>query len=133
MNKATSSVSERLADRVVAGAYDDIDPDALRYGKTLILDILGNAIAGASLDLSIDLVETARSWGRGDVPVWADGSKLSAPDAVLVNSHRAHCLEFDPFHEAAVVHPVTVVLPAALAAVTRLQREGRRISGKDLL
>ena len=133
MDTATPAVSAFLADRISSSTYADIDPRALEYGKTLILDILGNAIAGASLDLSIGLLETARSWGRGDVPVWADGSKLTAPDAVLVNSHRAHCLEFDPFHEPAVVHPVTVVLPAALAAVTRLQLSGRRVTGKDLL
>jgi len=90
MDTATPAVSALLADKISSSTYADIDPRALEYGKTLILDILGNAIAGASLDLSIGLLETARSWGRGDVPVWADGSRLTAPDAVLVNSHRAH-------------------------------------------
>lgn len=128
-----SSAGQMLAERIAASRFEDIDPKARDYARVLILDLLGNGLAGSALDLSVDLLETARGWGGGDIPVWGEGALLSAPDAVLVNAHRAHCLEFDAFNEAAVVHPVTVVLPCALAMVTRLRAQGREVSGRDLV
>ena len=133
MDMEKNLASALLARRVASAHLEDISPEAVEHAKTLILDIFGDAIAGSSIDLSTGLLAAATSWGAGDVPAWADGSKLTAPDAVLVNSHRAHCLEFDPFHEGAVVHPVTVVLPCALATVTRLHATGKTVTGKDLL
>src|SRR5690606_10785832 len=45
------TASERLAESVVSRAYDDVVPEAREYIKTLILDILGNAVAGASTEI----------------------------------------------------------------------------------
>ena len=51
----------------------------------------------------------------------------------MVNSHQAHCLEFDCVHEPAVIHPMTVVLPAAVADVQARSRRGESTSGEELI
>jgi aconitate decarboxylase len=122
-----------LAERIAASTFDEIELAARDYARILILDLVGNALAGSALNLSHGLLDAAKGWGSGDIPVWGDGTLLPAPDAVLVNVHRAHCLEFDAFNEAAVVHPVTVVLPCALAMVTKLRQQGRVVTGRELL
>ena len=51
------------------------------------------------------------------------------PSASLQNAFQIHCQEFDCVSEAAVLHPMATLLPAALAYA---EREGG-VSGADLL
>jgi 2-methylcitrate dehydratase PrpD len=80
-------------------------------------------------------LRAASLWGAGDeAAVWAGGQLLPAGSAALVNAHQAHTLEWDAIHEGAVVHPLTVVVPAVLAFAAREQRlHGRVFSGADLV
>lgn len=46
-------------------------------------------------------------------------ARLPANGAAYVNSFAVHCLEWDAVHEGAVVHAMTAVVPAVLAALDR--------------
>jgi 2-methylcitrate dehydratase PrpD len=98
--------------------------------KTFIQDTLGVAVAGSAGPWAGELVECLGGWGRSDDSrVLGLGTRLPAPAAALANAYQIHNAEFDCIHEAAVVHPMTAVLPAALA---HAERQGG-LSGRELL
>lgn len=128
------SVSEILAERISRCTPGDLPSQAVEATKTFILDTIGVGVAGARTPESRSLVETARGWGgRAEASVWGRNLSLPAWGAAMVNSHQAHCLEFDCVHEPAVIHPMTVVLPAAVADIQARSRRGERTSGEELI
>lgn len=128
------TVSEVLADRIYRSRPADLSTPAVESTKTFILDTIGVGLAGARTPESRSLVETAQGWGgAGEASVW--GRNLSLPPwaAAMANSHQAHCLEFDCVHEPAVIHPLTVVLPCAIADAQARARRGEITSGEQLI
>lgn len=121
---------DRFAAHVVGTGYDDIPPEAIAAAKTFILDSLGVGLVGSAEPWSDTLLGLAHGWGQGaDARVWSRGDRLPAPAAAMINAYQIHNCEFDCVHEEAVVHPVTVVLAAALAVA---EREGG-VDGRALL
>ena len=115
----------------VAGlTYARIPSEVIARIQLLILDALGCALFGTSLEWSRILLATlARldiSRGSG---VWGTGERLSAPHAALVNGTLVHSFELDDVHRAGVLHVGAVTLPA-LFAVAELKGG---MSGRDFL
>ena len=54
-------------------------------------------------------------------------SQMSAYFAALVNAASSHLVEQDDLHNSSVLHPATVVFPAALAAAQDLGKSGREL------
>ena len=119
-----------FAGHVVCTTYDDLPDAAVAAAKTLILDSLGVGVVGSAGPWADELVRAAGDWGRGaETRVWVRGARLPAPAAALCNAYQVHNSEFDCIHERAVVHPMAVLLPAALA---HAERAGG-VAGRDLL
>jgi aconitate decarboxylase len=119
-----------FAEHVVRTGFDDLPDDAVAAAKTLILDSLGVGVVGSAGPWAGELIRSASGWGRGeDARVWVHGARLPAPAAALCNAYQIHNSEFDCIHERAVVHPMAVLLAAALA---HAERAGG-VSGRDLL
>jgi aconitate decarboxylase len=119
-----------FAEHVVRTSYDDLPDAAVAAAKTLILDSLGVGVVGSAGPWAGGLIRSASGWGRGgDARVWVHGARLPAPAAALCNAYQIHNSEFDCIHERAVVHPMAVLLAAALA---HAERAGG-VSGRDLL
>ena len=128
------TVSEILAHRISRCRPQDLTPQAVESTKVFVLDTIGVGLAGARTRESRNLVETARQWGGpGPASVWGRGVSLKAWAAAMANSHQAHCLEFDCVHEPAVIHPMTVVLPCAIADIQARAKRGEKTSGVQLL
>jgi 2-methylcitrate dehydratase PrpD len=120
----------RLASHVLDTGYDDLPAPAIAAAKRLILDSFGVAVAGSRGPRVAELVGVqARSGQGGDARVWVQGTRLPAPAAALCNGYLIHNSEFDCVHEAAVVHPMAVLLAASTA---HAERAGG-ISGRDFL
>jgi 2-methylcitrate dehydratase PrpD len=121
----------RFAEHVAATRYDDLPPAAVAAAQTFILDSLGVGIAGSAGPWADDLIACH---DLGAVPdaarVWVRGTALPANAAALCNAYQLHNSEFDCVHEAAVVHPMAVVLPVLLAEV---DRRGDPVAGRDLI
>jgi 2-methylcitrate dehydratase PrpD len=123
--------STRALGEFVAGlTFGQIPADLAVHIKLCLLDTVGCGIFGASLEwsrilrstlLEVDGTETARLIGAVGL--------LSAPHAALVNGSAIHAFEIDDLHPRSIVHPGSVVLPAALAAAD--VRGG--VSGRELL
>jgi 2-methylcitrate dehydratase PrpD len=120
----------RLAEHVVRTGYDDLPAHAIAAAKTFILDSFGVAVVGSTGPYVAELIAAQARWGQGgDARVWVRGVRLPAPAAALINGYQIHNSEFDCVHEAAVVHPMAVLLAATMA---HAERAGG-ICGRDFL
>ena len=127
----TQHAPTRMLGEFVAGlSFDQIPPDLVSHMKRCVLDTVGCGIFGASLEWSRILRSTLLQIDASEVGglIGAVGM-LSAPHAALVNGAAIHAYEIDDLHPRSIVHPGSVVLPAALAAAD--VRGG--VSGRDLL
>src|SRR5262252_2707587 len=130
MRRGAMDAMQRFTDHIVRTTYTDLPPSARAATKTFILDTLGVCVAGATAPGVHDLLAVLRRWGgNAESTLFVFGDRLPAPWAALANSFTMHNLEFDCVHDAAVIHPFTTALPAALAVAEA--RGG--VSGKTLL
>ncbi len=128
------SALERLVRHVLSTPHAAIPEAARARMRTFLLDSLGVGVAGSAGAHVPELLREAQSWGSGDeATAWVWGTKLPARAAAFLNSYQMHCLEFDCVHERAVLHPVTVVMPTALAYAERRAAQGNPVSGADFL
>jgi 2-methylcitrate dehydratase PrpD len=120
----------KFAEHVARTKYEDLPPAAVRAAKTWILDTLGVGFAGSAGPFVEELIACNSGWGAGaDARTWVRGARLPAPAAAMVNAYQIHNSEFDCVHEKAVVHPMAVLLAAALA---HAERAGG-VSGRELI
>lgn len=97
-------------------------PQAVRDATVRLLgDTLAVGAAGGSGPGMTGVMATARAWGDGgNCRLLGDATaRLPANAAAYVNCFAIHCLEWDAVHEGAVVHAMTAVVPAVLAALDR--------------
>ncbi|MEL7042167.1 MAG: MmgE/PrpD family protein [Pseudomonadota bacterium] len=97
--------------------FDALSQDAVLAIKTFLLDTLGVGIAGAEVELTSLVRQSAGAWaGRGRANVWGPGMSATTPaNAAFINGFQIHCQEFDCVHEPAVVHPLATILAALMA------------------
>ncbi|MCA8929959.1 MAG: MmgE/PrpD family protein [Alphaproteobacteria bacterium] len=123
----------RFAAHVADTPFEALSPAAVAAAKTFLLDSLGVGLVGSVGPYAAELVAlnggeaaavgSARVLGQQARPV-------PAPGAAFCNAYQIHNSEFDCVHEAAVVHPMAVMLGAILA---QLDRSGGQASGRELL
>jgi len=119
-----------IVHHAVSSRFRDLPSAAVAAAKTFILDTLGVGLAGSANQLASDLARTCATWGQGeDARVWGSDMRLPAPTAAMCNAYQVHNSEFDCLHEGAVVHAMSVVLPAAMAGA---ERSGK-VSGAQLI
>ncbi|NWC96882.1 MULTISPECIES: MmgE/PrpD family protein [unclassified Pseudomonas] len=109
--------------------YEQLPDEVLARTEDLFLDWLASALASKGAH-PIPLFERyARTMGPGDGPaqVIVSGGSSSAYFAALVNGASSHLVEQDDLHNSSVLHPATVVFPAAFAAAQDLGKSGREL------
>lgn len=122
-----TDASAELAAFAVALAWEGVPAPAREAARTFVLDSLGVALAGAGLPATQAMAAVA---GNGnEATLWGSGRRAPAAGAAMVNAIALHGQEFDCIHEGAVVHPMAVVLPVAIATAESLGK----VSGKRLL
>jgi 2-methylcitrate dehydratase PrpD len=118
-----------FAGHVVGKRYEEMPSAVVEAAKAAILDTLGVGIAGSSEAMAAELAALHAPGSVAEARVWGNGARLAAAAAAMCNAYQVHNTEFDCLHEQAVVHAMTVVLPAAMAAAER--RGG--VSGRALI
>jgi 2-methylcitrate dehydratase PrpD len=121
------TASQLFAQHVCGVTFADL-PGPVRQAVTnFTLDTIGVGIAGVRSPYAAGVTQTALGWGQGDEgQTFVTGHALPAPSAAFVNAFQAHALEFDCVHEAAVLHPFTVVVPVLLAEAQARGMDGAR-------
>ncbi len=124
-----STNTQQLATFLAELRYDDLPDYVLDRTEDLFLDWLGSALASEGAR-PIPLFEAyAQKMGpvNGPARILVNGRGTSAYFAALVNGASSHLVEQDDLHNSSVLHPATVVFPAALAAAQDLGKSGREL------
>jgi len=122
------SASETLAAFAAQLHFERLPAAVVTKVKLHLLDVLGVALAGASMKFGAAVMRTAAAMG-GPPTCTAIGfrDRLPAVWAALVNGTLAHGLDYDDTHTESVVHVSTSVVPAALAVGEETRADGRRL------
>lgn len=125
MGASSTSISDRIAEYAVSFTLDDVPAPTVAYAKTLLLDLLGAALAGVDTDEGRAAISTIKAFGSGGAAsVWRAGLTSNPAHAALANGTIAHAQELDDF--GGCDHSGAVVVPAILAiAESGKIRDGR--------
>jgi len=125
-----STVSEKIAEWVVATNYSDIPQDVISAAKRCIMDLIGVTIAGIKepvaqiIDNYLEDVKCAEQSTTIGL-----GTKTSAVEAALANGLIGHCLDYDdliiPVAGGGGPHITAAIFPAALALAEKEKKSGR--------
>ena len=102
-----------------ASAPHTLPPQVCADATRLLADTLAGGAAGAVSPEAAQLLGTIKRWGGGTEARFLSGGTAPAPSAAFFNGFAIHCLEWDAVHEPAVVHALSVVTAALLAASDR--------------
>lgn len=102
----------RLADTLAATEWDALPEAAREAARRMLLNIAACAVGGAA---DPDVARFAAVLGR------------SPGDCAYLNALAANILDFDDQHLPTVMHPGSVVVPAALAAAGLAGASGREV------
>lgn len=119
--------TQMLADFVVGTNFKDLPADVVHETKRIILDTIGCAIGGFSLDRGKIVVALARELGgKHEATVLGTGDKVSCSNAAFANADLANALDAD---EAFLnfTHIANVPVVAALAMGERTMASGDQV------
>src|SRR5881227_1492469 len=118
-----TSVSETLAEKIVALKPSALPTATTRKCEDLLIDIVGLCVTARNEDY----LASALAGCDDDGPCTAIGHKrtLTAAGAAFVNGTAAHGEDFDDTFEGGPVHAGAVIVPAVLAACERHNSDGR--------
>ncbi|MGC1465451.1 MAG: MmgE/PrpD family protein [Pseudolabrys sp.] len=123
MKENTTSLAERLADRIAKLDAAALPLAVKRKCEDLLVDVVGLCVTARNEDY----VQSALAGWDDDGPCTAIGHKrtLSAAGAAFINGTAAHGEDFDDTFEGGPVHAGAVIVPAVLAALERHKPDGK--------
>lgn len=100
--------------------------EAARYA---ILDALGVGLAGTRQPVHTIAQRFISQFPMEPIEagLWGSSAKTSSLWAALVNGLSASCLDADDGHRAAMGHPGTIIIPAAMALAERSDASGSQL------
>lgn len=109
--------------------YEQLPQAVLARTEDLFLDWLASALASKGAHPIALFERYAQKMGpaSGPAQIIVNGGSSSAYFAALVNGASSHLVEQDDLHNSSVLHPATVVFPAAFAAAQDLGKTGREL------
>lgn len=107
--------------------FEQIPKDVVARTEDLFLDWFGSALAGREARPVETIQKYAFEFGppSGPCEVLISRRTTSALFAAMINAAASHFAEQDDLHNSSVLHPATVVFPAAWAAAQALGRSGK--------
>lgn len=121
-------LSEAIADYALNLSLEDVPLEVQRYGKMLILDTLGVAMAAYNLEHASIVRNTVIKLNKTtESSLWGTKQKVSMADAVLANGSLVHGMDYDDTHVAAIVHPSACVVNTAISVGEAAGSSGKEI------
>lgn len=127
---AQPGLTRRIAVHLAATRFEDVPRQAVAAAKASLFDTLGVLLAGSGPGSSpARFLPVLERWGGvSESSVIGHACRLPAPHAAFINGAMGHQFDFDDVHDAALVHPTSSALPAALAvAESRQDCPGREL------
>ena len=124
---AVTAPSRVLSEFLASLRFDDIPAPVVARTEELFLDWFGSALAGKGARPTRVMERFAAAMGpaQGPAEILTSRQRTSVYFAALVNGAASHFVEQDDLHNSSVLHPATVVFPAALAAAQEIGASGR--------
>ncbi|CAK7217527.1 hypothetical protein SCUCBS95973_003185 [Sporothrix curviconia] len=120
---------ERLAAWSAGLQYDDLPAPVIEMTKDFFLDWYACALGGRN-HASVQAItafskDMGRVGGRGSEILHEPGTTIGSAFAALINGAASHVIEQDDLHNSSMMHPATVVFPAALAVAQEVGADGK--------
>ncbi|KAF4125904.1 2-methylcitrate dehydratase PrpD [Geosmithia morbida] len=124
--------TENLARWAAALRYHDLPVEVVERTKDFFLDWLGCATAGRNHEAVSAMARFSRQMGPSSgKSELVDGSgkptTTSPVFASMVNGASSHVVEQDDLHNRSIMHPATVIYPAALAVAQDIGADGKAL------
>lgn len=100
-----------------------VSPDVRRRAALHVLDWIGCAALGATMEVAQIFQADARGWEEGPAAVFGVGRRPGRI-AAFANGALGNVHEMDDLHKEAIAHPGPVVVPSALAAAESVGASG---------
>ena len=113
-----------LGARVAALSWEDLSPEAVRWAKVGILDMVGVTLAG-SREEAPRLLAGALDLAAGPSLIFGASRRVGVLDAAYVNGTASHALDFDDCSNTMGGHPSVPVLSALFALADEIGVSGR--------
>ncbi|KAE8149117.1 hypothetical protein BDV25DRAFT_156937 [Aspergillus avenaceus] len=123
------TVTERLVRWAVGLQYQDIPEEVVQRTTELFVDWLGCAVAGRShpavVAMTKFMTQMGPTTGRCEIIDGSLGLTSTPAFASMVNAGSSHVVEQDDLHNKSIMHPATVIFPAALAVAQDISSNGQ--------
>ena len=120
--------AQGIANFAAALSPSVLPDEVCRAVKRHVLDAIGVALAASGMGAVGPVVDAVKAWGgTREAAVIGSDAVVPASSAALANGALVHALDFDDTHIESVVHPSSVVVPAALAVAQEAGSSGREI------
>ncbi len=120
------TISEILGEYVESLTYKKLPKAVKVKAKQLLVDWVGCTVYGSENENLRYLAKMFK--GEGESTVIGLWSKTNPLSASFLNAFSSHSTELDDVHMGGIIHPGTVVNPAALSVAEKL-----KVSGKELV
>jgi len=121
-------ITTRLAEFISGFSPDALPPQVFDTTRTLAYDGIGVLYAAIhpSVTASRGIGDFAEEYGgRGEATLIGRGCRTDPITATLANGTLGYAADYEPHHPEAILHPVAVMLPTALALAETKGRSGR--------
>lgn len=120
----TTRLASFICDTAAAGPPENV----LDYTKLLTFDGIGTLVAAThpTVTSSAGIGAFAASHGgAGRATLIGQATKVDVVNAALANGTRGYAVDMEPHHPEAILHPISIMVPTALALSEALGRNGR--------
>src|SRR5882757_2961157 len=126
---ATTGVTARLAQYVLASKYEDLPAAVRKEGIRTFFNYVGGAIGGSNQEtVEIAVAALGSFCGPPQAGIFGRPERFDLMNAAFVNGVSSHVHDYDDTHLKTIIHPGSPVISAAMASA-----EYRPIDGKDFL
>jgi 2-methylcitrate dehydratase PrpD len=109
---------------------EKLPEDLVAYAKTLMFDGIGCLVSAThpSVTAAAAIGDFAIAHGgNGVATLIGRNTRVDVVNAVLANGTLGYASDFEPHHPEAILHPVAVMIPTALAMCEATGRTGREM------
>ena len=111
-------ITSRIANFISAAAATGLPPEVIAYTKLLTVDGVGTLVAATHplVTSSAGIGAFAASHGgAGRATLIGQATKVDVVNAALANGTRGYAVDMEPHHPEAILHPISIMVPTALA------------------
>ena len=125
-------ITRKLANFIANFAVEDLPDDVRQYTRLLVFDGIGTTYAAVhpSVSSGIHARDFAEEQaGPRQATLIGRDCKVSMLNAALANGTLGYAADFEPHHPEAILHPVAVMIPTALAVSEEEEADGSEFLG----